>query len=48
MTHLFSLSKELPHNLTVALEYLLNRNYSNLAPFDYFRNVVTLSVSWRY
>jgi tetratricopeptide (TPR) repeat protein len=48
MNHLFSVSKDLPHNLNVAVEYLLNRSSSNLAVYDYTRNVISLSVSWRY
>lgn len=35
-------------SLGVALEYLFDRNYSNLAPFDYKRHVVTTSVAWRF
>lgn len=48
MNHLLSVSKDFPGNITLSLEYLLNRNLSNLAVFDYIRNVVTMSVSWRY
>lgn len=48
MNHLFSISKDLPHNLSVAVEYLLNRSISNLAVYDYIRNVISLSLSWRY
>ncbi|HYL82290.1 MAG TPA: hypothetical protein VEU07_15850, partial [Candidatus Acidoferrum sp.] len=48
MNHLVSVSKDFPGNITLSLEYLLNRNLSNLAVFDYIRNVVTMSVSWRY
>ncbi len=48
MNHQFSVSKDLPWNLTLSLEYLLNMNVSNLALFDYTRNVVSLSMSWRY
>lgn len=43
-----SLAKDLPRNITVAVEYSYNRNISNLAVFDYDRNVVSLSVSWKY
>jgi hypothetical protein len=43
-----SLSKDLPYNLTVAVEYLYSRAFSNLEVYDYTRNVVSLSVSWRY
>ncbi len=48
MNHLFSISKTFPGNITVAIEYLLNRNFSNLAVYDYIRNVITVSASWRY
>jgi hypothetical protein len=48
MNHQVSLSKDLPYNMTVSLEYLFNRNYSNLAIYNYARNVVSLSLSWRY
>lgn len=43
-----SLSKDLPYNVTVALEYLYNRNISNLELYDYQRNVVSMSLSWKY
>ena len=59
MNHLLSVSKDFipkdydflkdfPGYFTLSLEYLLNRNFSNLAVYDYIRNVVTMSVSWRY
>lgn len=59
MSHLLSVSKDLiPKDydfmkafsgyFTLSLEYLLNRNISNLAVFEHIRNVVTMSVSWRY
>jgi len=48
MNHMVSLSKDLPYNLTVAVEYLYSRAFSNLEVYDYTRNVVSLSVSWRY
>jgi len=46
--NLVSVSKDLPYNITVSLEYLYTRNLSNLAVYDYSRNVVTLNASWRY
>lgn len=48
MNHLFSVAKDLLGNVTLSVEYLLNQNISNLAVFDYLRNVISLSVSWRY
>ncbi|HSB70644.1 MAG TPA: tetratricopeptide repeat protein [Candidatus Methylomirabilis sp.] len=48
LNSLLSISKDFPGNITVSLEYLLNRNFSNLAVFDYIRNVVSANVSWRY
>lgn len=48
MNHLLSVTKDFPGNISLSLEYLLNRNFSNLALYDYIRNVVTMSVSWRY
>jgi len=35
-------------SLSVALEYLYDRNKSNLAAFQYKRHVVTTSVAWRF
>jgi tetratricopeptide (TPR) repeat protein len=43
-----SLSKDFANNITVGLEYLYNRAFSNLEVYDYSRNVVTLSVAWKY
>ena len=48
LTHVFSASKDLPGNLTLSVEYLLDMNISNLALYDYTRNVVSVSLSWRY
>ncbi len=33
---------------TVALDYLFDKNKSNIAVFDYNRHVVTMSVTWRF
>lgn len=46
--HLFSLAKDLPNNLTLALEYLYGQNNSNIPVYGYNRNVISLSLSWRY
>jgi tetratricopeptide (TPR) repeat protein len=48
MYHTFSISMDLPWNATLSVEYLLNRNFSTLDVFDYLRNVVSVSLSWRY
>jgi hypothetical protein len=48
LTQQCSLSKDLPWNITLSLEYLFDRNYSNLDVYDYIRNVVSFNVSWRY
>ena len=48
MNNIFSLAKDLPNNLTLALEYLYAQNDSNLPVYGYSRNVITLSLSWRY
>lgn len=48
LTHVISASKDLPGNLTLSVEYLLDMNISNLPLYDYTRNVVSFSVSWRY
>jgi hypothetical protein len=38
----------LPHSFTLAGEYQYTNNGSNLAVFDYTRNVVSLILSWVY
>jgi len=48
LTHLFSISKDLPWNVTLSAEYLRDQNISNLAVYDYTRNVISINVSWRY
>ncbi len=48
LNNLLSLSKDLPYNITLSLEYLYDRNMSNLALYDYTRHVVSFNVSWRY
>ena len=48
LTHTFSISKDLPWNVTLSLEYLRDRNYSNLDVYDYTRNVISFNASWRY
>ena len=48
LTQLLSVSADLPWDITLSLEYLRDRTYSNLAVYDYTRNVVSLNASWRY
>ncbi len=48
LNNLLSISKDLPYNITLSLEYLLDRNFSNLALYNYTRNVISFNVSWRY
>jgi tetratricopeptide (TPR) repeat protein len=38
----------LPHNLALTAEYQNTNNVSNLALFDYTRNVTSLTLSWSY
>ena len=47
-THLVSLSKDFLTDFTVALEYLSDKNKSNIASFKYNRHVVTTSLTWRF
>ncbi len=48
LNNLLSISKDLPYNVTVSLEYLFDKNFSNLALYNYTRHVVSLNASWRY
>jgi hypothetical protein len=48
MNNVFSLAKDLPNNLTLAMEFLYSRNHSSLPVYAYTRNVISLSLSWRY
>ena len=47
-TYQYSLSKDLPYNLTVSLEGLTAINNSKFEIYDYTRNVITLGLTWRY
>jgi hypothetical protein len=38
----------LPKNFTLAFEYQSTLNLSNIAVFDYTRNVYTVMVPWSY
>lgn len=46
--HLVSLSKDFLNDFTVSLDYLFDKNKSNIATYDYNRHVVTTSVTWRF
>jgi tetratricopeptide (TPR) repeat protein len=49
--HLFSIAKDVSwrsQSFTVAVDYLIDDNSSNLAAYDYDRQVVTTSVTWRF
>src|SRR3989338_7803070 len=47
-THLVGLAMDFLNDFTVALEYLYNKNRTNISSFEYDRHVVTTSVSWRF
>ena len=47
-THLVGLAMDFWNDFTVALEYLYNKNRTNISSFEYDRHVVTTSVSWRF
>ena len=47
-THLVGLSKDFLTDFTVALEYLFDKNKSNIASFKYDRHVVTTSLTCRF
>lgn len=46
--HSFRIEKPLPHDLTLSAEYLGTFNQSNLAVFDFHRNVFSLILTWTY
>ena len=46
--NLVSISKDLPYNITLSIEYLYDRNISNIALYTYTRNVISFNASWRY
>jgi tetratricopeptide (TPR) repeat protein len=48
ITNIVRAELPLPYNFTLALEYQSTINLSNIAVFDYTRNVYTLMVSWSY
>lgn len=42
------LSKEVKGNLTLSLEYLRSDNKSNIALYDYEKNLYSVGLSWRW
>ena len=46
--HLVQLIKDLPYNLSIIGQYQRIRNDSNLAIYDYTKNVFTMILSWTY
>ena len=48
LLHLVSIAKDLSEDFTVSLDFLFDDNISNLDVFDYDRNVVSLSLTWRF
>ncbi|MGH7766489.1 MAG: tetratricopeptide repeat protein [Candidatus Binatia bacterium] len=46
--HLAGIAKDFLENFTVAIEYLYDRERSNVDLYDYRRHVVTTSVAWRF
>lgn len=49
--HLISVAKDFTYeaqNFTVGVDYLFDKNHSNLKPFDYNRHVVTTSLTWHF
>lgn len=43
-----SLARDFPRGFSVSLDFFKERNSSTFSLFDYDRNVVTLSVGWKY
>jgi tetratricopeptide (TPR) repeat protein len=48
ITNIVRAELPLPYSFTLAAEYLRTNNISNLAVFDYTRDVYTLMLSWSY
>ena len=46
--HLVGVAKDFLGNFTAAIEYLFDKNRSNLDAYTYKRHVVTSSVAWRF
>jgi len=43
-----SISKNIGKNWSVSLEYLRRRNSSNIALYDYEKNLYSMGLSWRW
>jgi len=48
MTNILRAELPLPANFTLAAEYLVTRDFSNIEVFSYIRNVATVSLIWSY
>jgi len=48
MTNIVRAELPLPANFTLAAEYLVTRDFSNIEVYSYLRNVVSLSLIWSY
>jgi len=48
ITNIVRAELPLPHSFTLAAEYLRTNNISNIAVYDYTRDVYTLMLSWSY
>ncbi|MDD5559072.1 tetratricopeptide repeat protein [Candidatus Methylomirabilis sp.] len=46
--HLVSVAKDLPYNMVVLVDFLLDDNNSRLDAFNYDRQVVSVSLAWRF
>ena len=48
LTNILRAELPLPANFTLAAEYLVTRDFSNIEVYSYLRNVVSLSLVWSY
>lgn len=48
MTNILRAELPLPANFTLAAEYLVTRDFSNIEVYSYLRNVASLSLIWSY
>lgn len=42
------ISKDIINNLTLSLEYMRRDNMSNIALYDYEKNLYSMGLSWRW
>ena len=47
-THIFRIEKPLPRDLTLSVEYQGVYSQSNLAVFNFHRNLFSLILTWQY